>query len=114
MNHLLDLCEIELADDGVVFHFKELCECIVTFLRAGRADGRNGVTVDEYKSSRPNMTYCQFIAETAHDIPSKAIRLKTIFFLQGSPFYDLQAAEKRLDALERLFYERAIVYGRVR
>lgn len=70
-------------------------------------------TDDEYRSTRPNMTYCQFIAEMAHDSPSKTARLKTIFFLQGSPYYDLHVVEKRLDAIGRLFYERAIVYGRV-
>jgi hypothetical protein len=39
--------------------------------------------------------------------------MKTILFLQGSPFYDLVEAEKRLQGIDRLFYEKAIVYGRV-
>ena len=39
--------------------------------------------------------------------------MKTILFLQGSPFYDLSEAEKRLQSIDKLFYEKAIVYGRV-
>lgn len=39
--------------------------------------------------------------------------MKTILFLQGSPFYDLVEAEKRLQSIDKLFYEKAIVYGRV-
>jgi hypothetical protein len=59
------------------------------------------------------VTYCQFIAETAHDSPSKTARLKTILFLQGSPVFDLKSALERLEKLGALFYERAIIYGRV-
>jgi hypothetical protein len=68
---------------------------------------------DEYVKTRPNVTYCQYIAETAYDSPAKTLRMKTILFLQGSPFYDLVEAEKRLQGIDKLFYEKAIVYGRV-
>ena len=79
---------------------------VASLLLSHRAD-------DEYVKSRPNVTYCQYLAETAYDSPAKTLRMKTILFLQGSPFYDLIAAEKRLQGIDKLFYEKAIVYGRV-
>jgi hypothetical protein len=75
----------------------------------------NDCTADnEYVATRPGVTYCQYIAETAHDSPAKTLRMKTILFLQGSPFYDVVEAEERLQGIDKLFYEKAIVYGRVR
>ena len=115
VSHLLDRCETFLKDDGVVYHFQELCRfCILKIrLQAGRLIWSER-TVDEYLQMRPNLTYCQYIAETAHESPSKTVRLKTILFLQSSPFFDLKNVEERLEKLEALFYERAIIYGRVR
>ncbi|KAJ9103369.1 hypothetical protein QFC19_004468 [Naganishia cerealis] len=91
--HYLDQCESFLSDDGVVYHFTEI--------------------YDEYVATRPGITYCQYIAETAHDSPAKTLRMKTILFLQGSPFYDLLEAEERLQGIDKLFYEKAIIYGRL-
>ncbi|KAI5454223.1 hypothetical protein NCC49_004285 [Naganishia albida] len=93
LNYYLDQAEEFLADDGVMYHFTEI--------------------YDEYVRIRPNVTYCQYIAETAYDSPAKTLRMKTILFLQGSPFYDLVEAEKRLQSIDKLFYEKAIVYGRL-
>ena len=86
-----------------------LCLCLLICF----ASDSHSLKVEEYLRTRPSLTYCQFIAETAHDSPSKTARLKTILFLQGSPFFDLKNALQRLERLEALFYERAILYGRV-
>ena len=40
------------------------------------------------------------------------LRLKLILFLQGSPFYDLTSAAKRLEEIAPLKTELAIVLGR--
>lgn len=111
LSYYLDQAEIFLSDDGVLYHFTEICE-------QSALSNRHSLTSihyedDEYVKSRPNMTYCQYIAETAYDSPAKTLRMKTILFLQGSPFYDLVEAERRLQGIDRLFYEKAIVYGRV-
>lgn len=92
-NHLLSECEQFVKDDGVMYHFREI--------------------FDEYLLTRPHLPYCQYIGEMAYESPSKDIRLKTILFLQGSPFYDLKLAEERLEKIELLFYEHAIVLGRL-
>ncbi|KAJ9114999.1 hypothetical protein QFC22_005327 [Naganishia vaughanmartiniae] len=91
--YYLEECEKFLSDDGVLYHFTEI--------------------YDEYVATRPGVTYCQYIAETAHDSPAKTLRMKTILFLQGSPFYDVVEAEERLQGIDKLFYEKAIVYGRL-
>lgn len=92
-DHLLSECEQFVKDDGVMYHFREI--------------------FDEYLLTRPHLPYCQYIGEMAYESPSKDTRLKTILFLQGSPFYDLKQAEERLEKIELLFYEHAIVLGRL-
>ncbi len=78
------------------------------------ADDQAPIDTDEdYLATRPLIPYCQYLAETAFDSPAKTTRLKTILFLQGSPFYDLTLAESRLEKIEILFYELAIVLGRL-
>lgn len=53
-----------------------------------------------------------FLADIAPQTPIKALRLKLILFLQGSPFYDLTSAASRLEMITPLRTELAIVLGR--
>lgn len=111
LSYYLDQAENFLSDDGVLYHFTEICKPFTYFVPHLLTPSR--CIDDEYVKSRPNVTYCQYVAETAYDSPAKTLRMKTILFLQGSPFYDLGEAEKRLQSIDKLFYEKAIVYGRV-
>lgn len=52
------------------------------------------------------------MADIAPDTPIKTLRLKLILFLQGSPFYDLNAAASSLESLAQLTTELAVVLGR--
>jgi len=52
------------------------------------------------------------LADIAPDTPIKTLRLKLILFLQGSPFYDLNAAASSLESLAQLTTELAVVLGR--
>jgi hypothetical protein len=69
---------------------------------------------EEYISKRPSVTYFTYFADLAQESPSKTVRLQTILFLQGSAFYDINAVADRLERIELLTYETAIVLGRVR
>lgn len=114
LEYYLDQAEVFLADDGVMYHFTEICgHPLQRSSHTGIETDLPYTSDDEYVKTRPGITYCQYIAETAYDSPAKTLRMKTILFLQGSPFYDLVEAEKRLQGIDKLFYEKAIVYGRV-
>lgn len=67
----------------------------------------------EYRLLPDPEPFCTFIADVAPNTPIKSLRLKLMLFLQGSPFYDLAAAGKRLENVSALKYEYAIVLGRV-
>ncbi len=67
----------------------------------------------EYRLLPEPEPFCTFVAEVAPNTPIKNLRLKLMLFLQGSPFYDLQAAATRLESLAALRFEYAIVLGRV-
>jgi hypothetical protein len=68
---------------------------------------------EEYIKNRPAMTYFSYFADLAQESPSKTVRLQTILFLQGSPWYDVKAVAARLERIDMLTYETAIVLGRV-
>ena len=67
----------------------------------------------EYRLRNDPQPYCVFLAEVAPKTPIKAVRLKLLLFLQGSPFYDLASAATRLEKIEQLKPELAVVLGRV-
>ncbi|OCF40481.1 hypothetical protein I317_05719 [Kwoniella heveanensis CBS 569] len=90
---LLDEAEMLCADDGVRYHLEELDA--------------------EYRLEPEPRPFPIFLAEIAPDTPVKRNRLKTMLFLQGSPFFDLEAAAKKLEGMELLKYELAIIYGRL-
>lgn len=54
-----------------------------------------------------------FLAEVAPKTPIKLVRLKLLLFLQGSPFFDLNQAADRLEKIDLLKPELAVVLGRV-
>ncbi|KAK8864291.1 hypothetical protein IAR55_001537 [Kwoniella newhampshirensis] len=80
-------------DDGVKYHLEEL--------------------ETEYKLESEPRPFIVFLAYVAPDTPIKRVRLKLLLFLQGSPFYDLEAAAKRLEGMPLLKPELAVVYGRL-
>ncbi|WVR07166.1 hypothetical protein IAU60_004207 [Kwoniella sp. DSM 27419] len=90
---LLDEAETLCLDDGVKYHLEELDA--------------------EYRLEPEPRPFPMFLAIVAPDTPIKRNRLKTMLFLQGSPFYDLEEALKRLELIEELRFEKAIVYGRL-
>ncbi|WVF71576.1 hypothetical protein IAT40_006384 [Kwoniella sp. CBS 6097] len=90
---LLDEAEVLCADDGVRYHLEELDA--------------------EYRLEPEPRPFPVFLAEIAPDTPVKRNRLKTMLFLQGSPFFDLESAAKKLEGLELLRFELAITYGRL-
>ncbi|WVN88218.1 uncharacterized protein L203_103419 [Cryptococcus depauperatus CBS 7841] len=94
---LLDDAEQMIQDDGVQYHLQELN--------------------DEYKKEplgvREKEPFIHFLARIAPDTPIKRTRLKLVFLLQGSPFYEAKEAENRLQAIMGLEWERAIVYGKL-
>ncbi|WVQ99304.1 hypothetical protein IAU59_006436 [Kwoniella sp. CBS 9459] len=90
---LLDEAEMLCADDGVKYHLEELDA--------------------EYRLEPEPRPFPIFLAEIAPDTPIKRNRLKTMLFLQGSPFFDLEAAAEKLEGFELLKYELAIIYGRL-
>jgi len=57
--------------------------------------------------------FCVFLADIAPDSPIKTLRLKLMLFLQGSPFFDLPDAARRLEAMPMLKFELAVILGRV-
>jgi hypothetical protein len=71
------------------------------------------VTDAEYRLQVDPEPFCVFVADVAPDTPIKSLRLKLMLFLQGSPFYDLQRAASRLEGIDPLKPELAIVLGRV-
>jgi hypothetical protein len=76
------------------------------------------MTDAEYRLLFDPQPFCVFLADVAPDTPVKRLRLKLMLFLQGSPFYSLEKAVERLEAMqgkgrEGLDFELAIVLGRV-
>lgn len=71
------------------------------------------MTDAEYRLQVDPEPFCVFVADVAPDTPIKSLRLKLMLFLQGSPFYDLQSAASRLEGIDPLKPELAIVLGRV-
>ncbi|RSH83741.1 hypothetical protein EHS25_005356 [Saitozyma podzolica] len=92
LGRLLDEAEEEVKDDGVKYHLEELDA--------------------EYRLQVDPEPFCVFVADVAPDTPIKSLRLKLMLFLQGSPFYDLQRAASRLEGIDPLKPELAIVLGR--
>ena len=66
----------------------------------------------EFRLRPEALTFGVFLAEAAPRSPIKSLRLKLLLFLQGSPFYDIDAAASTLSNLDPLRYEYAIVLGR--
>lgn len=66
----------------------------------------------EYRLSSDSQPFVIFLADIAPQTPIKALRLKLILFLQGSPFYDLNAAATQLESITPLKTELAVVLGR--
>lgn len=67
----------------------------------------------EYRLLSDPQPYCVFLAEVAPKTPIKLVRLKLLLFLQGSPFFDLNQAADRLEKIDLLKPELAVVSGRV-
>ena len=67
----------------------------------------------EYRLLSDPQPYCVFLAEVAPKTPIKLVRLKLLLFLQGSPFFDLYQAADRLQKMDLLKPELAVVLGRV-
>ncbi|WWC70320.1 uncharacterized protein I206_104270 [Kwoniella pini CBS 10737] len=84
-----ELCE----DEGVKYHLEELDA--------------------EYRLEPSPRPFILFLADIAPDTPIKRNRLKLMLFLQGSPFYDLENALRRLEGAKELKFELAIVFGRL-
>lgn len=99
---MLDEIQRIIVDDGVKYHLDELQEEYKK--ETERIAGIKG---------KERETFIYFFARLAPDTPIKRLRLKLAFFLHGSPFYDITQAEQRLEGMERLVYEKAIVYGKV-
>lgn len=99
---LLDEIQRTIVDDGVKYHLDELQEEYKK--ETERIAGIKG---------KERETFIYFFARLAPDTPIKRLRLKLAFFLHGSPFYDITQAEQRLEGMERLVYEKAIVYGKL-
>ncbi|OXG40487.1 hypothetical protein C360_00255 [Cryptococcus neoformans Bt15] len=99
---LLDEIQRIIVDDGVKYHLDELQEEYKK--ETERIAGIKG---------KERETFIYFFARLAPDTPIKRLRLKLAFFLHGSPFYDITQAEQRLEGMERLVYEKAIVYGKL-
>ncbi|ORY34108.1 hypothetical protein BCR39DRAFT_518520 [Naematelia encephala] len=93
LGNLLDLAEVLTKEDGVKYHLEELDS--------------------EYRLQVDPQPYPVFLADIAPATPIKSLRLKLLLFLQGSPFYDLQSAASRLEALPALKPEFAVVLGRL-
>ncbi|WVW83780.1 hypothetical protein I302_105801 [Kwoniella bestiolae CBS 10118] len=90
---LLDEVEELCRDEGVKYHLEELDA--------------------EYRLEPSPRPFITFLADIAPDTPIKRNRLKLMLFLQGSPFFDLEGAAKRLDGVGELKFELAVVYGRL-
>lgn len=74
--------------------------------------------VERFSSTSPPTTsFLAYLAATLPDSPHKRLRFKTILFLQGSPFYDVDLVHEKLEkdpAVPYLSFERAIIFGKVR
>ncbi|WWC89446.1 uncharacterized protein L201_004370 [Kwoniella dendrophila CBS 6074] len=90
---LLDEAEELCNDEGVKYHLEELDA--------------------EYRLESSPRPFIIFLADVAPDTPIKRTRLKIMLFLQGSPFYDLDKAAKRLEGIKELKFELAVIYGRL-
>ncbi|WRT66239.1 uncharacterized protein IL334_003192 [Kwoniella shivajii] len=90
---LLDQAEELCQDEGVKYHLEELDA--------------------EYRLEQSPRPFIIFLADVAPETPIKTNRLKMMLFLQGSPFYDLENASKRLEEIKELRFELAVVYGRL-
>ncbi|OCF74776.1 hypothetical protein I204_05158 [Kwoniella mangroviensis CBS 8886] len=90
---LLDEVEELCKDEGVKYHLEELDA--------------------EYRLEPSPRPFIIFLADVAPDTPIKRNRLKLMLFLQGSPFFDLEKAAKRLESVIELKFELAVVYGRL-
>lgn len=99
---LLDEIQRIIVDDGVKYHLDELQE-----------EYRKETERTAEIKGKERETFIYFFARLAPDTPIKRLRLKLAFFLHGSPFYDIAQAEQRLEGMEQLVYEKAIVYGKV-
>ncbi|WVQ72620.1 hypothetical protein IAR50_002178 [Cryptococcus sp. DSM 104548] len=108
---LLDLMLDEafdlVQDDGIKYHLSDLDD-------EYKQEGLLQVQSKRRKDGRERETFIHFLARLAPDTPIKRLRLKLAFFLQGSPFYDVNKAEERLKDIPELGWERAIVLGKLR
>lgn len=93
LSHLLELATEMVSDDGIKYHLEELDA--------------------EFRLQTEAQSYAEFFTEVAPHTPFKTLRLKLMLFLQESVHYNLDSASSRLDKLEVLVTERAIVLGRL-
>ncbi|KAL1413618.1 hypothetical protein Q8F55_001393 [Vanrija albida] len=93
LSWLLDQADEMAKDDGIQYHVEELDA--------------------EFRLLSEPQAYPVFFAEIAPRTPFKTLRLKLILFLQGSNFYDLEAAAKRLESAKLYLMEKTIVLGRL-
>ncbi|TXT15581.1 hypothetical protein VHUM_00084 [Vanrija humicola] len=93
LNWLFDQADEMANDEGIQYHVEELDS--------------------EFRLLSEPQAYPVFFAEIAPRTPFKTLRLKLILFLQGSNFYDLELAVKRLDDTKVYLMEKAIVLGRL-
>lgn len=110
LDSLMNEAEQQVQDDGVKYHLEELG----TIYPSLSSENRTNNSDAEYRLLNDPQPYCVFLAEVAPKTPIKSVRLKLLLFLQGSPFFDLSSAADRLEKIDQLKPELAVILGRVR
>jgi vacuolar protein sorting-associated protein 3 len=68
-----------------------------------------------YSTSRSRSSFLSYFASTTPESEHKQTRLKTILFLQGSPYLDLDAIRARIQQHQKILQlEYAVIEGKVR
>lgn len=111
LDQLIHQVGAQIQDDGVRYHLEELGTCPPCHLTQVSAVDRLS-TDAEYRLSADSQPFPIFLADIAPATPIKALRLKLMLFLQGSPFYDTSKVVDRLEAMVQLKTELAIVLGK--